>query len=135
VKQLIKEENIMNVTLGGWIEKEKQQSILKASLLHLLPSYHEGLPMSILESMSYGIPNLTSNVGGIPQVVRDGENGMMVDPGNINEMFEKIVFFLENDKLRKSYSENAYQMIQEHFSIEAYFIKWNQLYKELLKVN
>ena len=125
----------MNVTLGGWIEKEKQQSILKASLLHLLPSYHEGLPMSILESMSYGIPNLTSNVGGIPQVVRDGENGMMVDPGNINEMFEKIVFFLENDKLRKSYSENAYQMIQEHFSIEAYFIKWNQLYKELLKVN
>lgn len=91
--------------------------------------------MSILESMSYGIPNLTSNVGGIPQVVRDGENGMMVDPGNINEMFEKIVFFLENDKLRKSYSENAYQMIQEHFSIEAYFIKWNQLYKELLKVN
>lgn len=132
VTQQIKEENITNVCLGGWIEKEMQESILKASLLHLLPSYHEGLPMSILESMSYGVPNLTSNVGGIPQVLCDGVNGMMVNPGNIDEMFEKLVLFLENDKLRKNYSENAYQMIQENFSIDAYFIKWNQLYKELL---
>lgn len=135
VTQQIKEENIANVCLGGWIEKEKQQSILKASLLHLLPSYHEGLPMSILESMSYGVPNLTSNVGGIPQVLHDGVNGMMVNPGNIDEMFEKLVLFLENDKLRKNYSENAYQMIQENFSIDAYFMKWNQLYKALLEAN
>lgn len=135
IMQQIKKEKITNVYLGGWVEKNEQQAILKTSLLHLLPSYQEGLPMSILESMSYGVPNLTSNVGGIPQVLRDGENGMMVDPGNVDCMVEKLIFFLENDNLRTSYSKNAYHMIQNKFSIDSYFIKWNQIYEMMIEEN
>lgn len=133
VKQLIREEEIVNVSLGGWIEKEEQEVVLKASLLHLLPSYQEGLPMSILESMSYGIPNLTSNVGGIPQVLRDGENGLMVDPGDSESLFEKLFIFLQNEEIRKIYSQNAYQMIETNFSIDSYFVKWNHFYTNIFE--
>lgn len=135
IEQQIKAENITNVYLGGWISKEEQKKIMKKSVLHLLPSYQEGLPMSILETMSYGVPNLTTNVGGIPQVLRDGENGMVVKPGDIDAMFEKLSMFLEDEEFRIKCSLESFKTIKTHFSIVPYFEKWNQLYEDIMIIN
>lgn len=108
---------------------------MKKSVLHLLPSYQEGLPMSILETMSYGVPNLTTNVGGIPQVLRDGENGMVVKPGDIDAMFEKLSMFLEDEEFRIKCSLESFKTIKTHFSIVPYFEKWNQLYEDIMIIN
>lgn len=135
IGEQIAKQFITNVHIGGWIDKIEQKEVMKTSVLHLLPSYQEGLPMSILETMSYGIPNLTSNVGGIPQVIEDGKNGMMVDPGDVETMFERLSIFLKNEEIRSNYSKEAYQMIQNKFSIEIYFEKWNQYYNDLMKLD
>lgn len=131
VAKQIKKRGIKNVYLGGWIVKSEQEEVIRSSLLHLLPSYQEGLPMSILETMSFGIPNLTTTVGGIPQVVKDGQSGMTTNPGDIDEMFGNLSKFLESKEIRECYSKEAYRTINSDFSIDAYFKKWNKFYGHL----
>lgn len=127
----IKKKEIKNIYLGGWVTKSDQEEIIRGSLLHLLPSYQEGLPMSILETMSFGIPNLSTTVGGIPQVVKDGENSMATNPGDIDAMFKRLSYFLENKDVREFYSTEAYKTIKSEFSLVSYFKKWNEFYKNL----
>lgn len=127
----IQEKNIKNVSLGGWITLEEQSSVLENAILHFLPSYFEGLPMSILETMGAGIPNLTTKVGGIPEAIQSGENGLLVAPGDLNGMFEKLLFFLSTPAFQKSLSQEARNTIQKDFSIKTYHEKWGLLYKNL----
>lgn len=131
IEKQIKKKEIKNVYLGGWVTKSDQEEIIRGSLLHLLPSYQEGLPMSILETMSFGIPNLTTTVGGIPQVVKDGENSMATNPGDMDAMFKRLSHFLKNRDVREFYSTEAYKTIKSDFSLVSYFKKWNELYKNL----
>lgn len=131
IEKQIKKRGINNVYLGGWIINGEQEEVIKGSLLHLLPSYHEGLPMSILETMSFGIPNLTTTVGGIPQVVKDGENSMATNPGDIDAMFKRLSHFLESRIVREFYSTEAYKTIKSDFSLVSYFKRWNEFYKNL----
>ncbi|MBC2370367.1 glycosyltransferase family 4 protein [Listeria booriae] len=133
VQQKIEKLELKNVQLGGWLTKEEQSSIFKSTLLHLLPSYQEGLPMAILESMSFGIPNMASTVGGIPEVVIDQENGMLIEAGRVNEMEEKLLEFLNDKGVRNTYSQAARNKIEQEFAIDPYFYKWVLLYDNLEK--
>ncbi|MCF0062685.1 glycosyltransferase family 4 protein [Dyadobacter chenwenxiniae] len=66
----------------GWVDGELKQQLLNACDVLILPSYNEGLPIAILEAMSYGKAILSTNVGGIPEVVKDGVNGYVITPGD-----------------------------------------------------
>lgn len=131
VHTIIENQKMTNVKLGGWIEGSKKQGILEDIMLHLLPSYSEGMPMSILETMGHGIPNIASSVGGIPKVITSGENGYLVQPGDIESIETYVIEMIENkDKLNRM-SKESYQTIKRNFSIETYHKKWNDLYKKL----
>lgn len=132
VHKIIENQKITNVKIGGWIEGSKKQGILEDIKLHLLPSYSEGMPMSILETMGYGIPNITTCVGGIPKVITSGENGYLVHPGDIDSIEKLIIEVIENKEKMNRMSEESYQTIKRQFSIKAYHIKWNNLYKKIL---
>lgn len=97
----IKEKTIGNVVLGGWVKDAQKEKIMQDAVLHALPSYHEGLPMAILETMSYGIPNISTNVGGIPQVIKDNENGLLIEAGDTEQLESKIIGFLANESQRE----------------------------------
>ncbi|EUJ31350.1 glycosytransferase [Listeria floridensis FSL S10-1187] len=131
VAEQIEAEQIDNVLLGGWISKVEQAEVMQHAALHFLPSYHEGLPMAILETMAAGVPNLATNVGGISEAVQHGENGMIVEPGNIEAMVLELERFLLDEKMRKRYSKNARLMIENEFSFERYFKSWADFYPEL----
>lgn len=133
VEEEIKQKQLHNVRVGGWVTAEMKVEVMRETLLHLLPSYQEGLPMAILETMAEGIPNLATNVGGIPQVLQDEQNGYMIQPADVPAMTTKLTAFLTNETKRKELSEAAFQMIQKNFSIDNYFTKWNQFYASLSK--
>lgn len=129
VKQEITRNQLTNVEIGGWISGAEKEKILNECRLHLLPSYQEGMPMAILETMAHGIPNVSSTVGGIPKVIESGINGLLIEAGNIEELEKAILLLLEDNVVNSQISGASYQTIQKHFSIENYHKKWSELYK------
>ena len=116
----------------GWIEAEQKIKFYNNSCINVLPSYHEGLPMSILETMSYGIPNVTTNVASIPEVVFDGKNGYLIEPGDVTALAEKLKDLILNDEKRSVFSYNAHELISNEFSLETHLEKLKEMYKKLV---
>lgn len=131
LKGIVKEKRLENVNIEDWLDDYEQ--LLQESAIHLLPSYHEGLPLSVLETMSYGIPNIASNVGGLSEVIQDGVNGFLIEPGDIVGMQEIITILLSDSQLRKDISVKSRQTITENFSLSVYFDKWLKIYEQLGK--
>ncbi|EMG28811.1 glycosyltransferase [Listeria fleischmannii] len=132
MKKRIEEEQIENVTIGGWVTDKEE--IMKDAVLHFLPSYHEGLPMAILETMAAGIPNMASTVGGISQLVKSKENGMLIEAGNIEMMVSELEQYLSNEDSRAILSENARKTVIEKFSMDSYNSTWYKEYQMLEKI-
>ncbi|EIA20030.1 glycosyltransferase family 4 protein [Listeria fleischmannii] len=128
VTATIQKLGLKNVTLGGWISKKEQEAILKNTLLHFLPSYHEGLPMAILETMASGIPNLSTNVGDIRDAIIHGENGILTAPGDVHEMTKQLTKLLNDPLLLEKYAVCAREKIIRDFSIENYHTNWSAFY-------
>jgi glycosyltransferase involved in cell wall biosynthesis len=107
--------------------------LMRKSKIFVLPSRWEGLPMVILEVMALGMPAVATKVGGIPEVIEDGKDGILVEPENPEELSNAIIRLLDNKELRSLISSNAYEKIKEEYSIEKYTKTLLSLYKELVK--
>ncbi|MBC2240566.1 glycosyltransferase family 4 protein [Listeria booriae] len=128
VSTKLEELHLENVILGGWVDAATKETILENAVLHILPSYHEGLPMAILETMAYGIPNLSTAVGGIPQAIQHAKNGILIEAGNTAKLEAEIIQFLGDKTMRKQYSEAAFTTIKNRFSMKQYQQKWEKCY-------
>lgn len=82
------------VKFEGWVSGDKKIELLNWADVYILPSFNEGLPISILEAMSYKMPIISTPVGGIPEVV-DETNGMLVTPGAEEEIFSAMMHYVE----------------------------------------
>lgn len=121
-----------NVEVLGWINNEKKFEILKKTLIYLLPSYNEGMPMSIIEAMSYGIPAVTSDVGGIPRLIKHGENGYLIKPGDIEALKKYLFKLISNEALRQKFSEQTYLRAKSLFDINENAKQLVNIYNSLL---
>ena len=84
-----------------------------------LPSYNEGMPMSILDAMGYAMPIVSTNVGGIGRIVKNGINGYCIEAGNIEAMSNTLIDILsDRDKLRR-YGIASYE-IAKKYSLDAH---------------
>lgn len=107
----IKEYGIENqVVFEGWVDKEKKRRLLNLADVYLLPSYIEGVPISILEAESYHKPVITTNVGGIPSIVKDQVSGLFVRPGNAHDIYSAMKKMSEDGTLRYHYGEAGYEI-------------------------
>lgn len=116
----------------GWIDKEKKKEIFKSIAINVLPSYNEGLPMTILETMAYGIPNIASDVASIPEIINENETGRLVKPGDIDKLSKDILDILTDINLRRNISSNSYRVITDKFSIDKNINKLKEIYLDLL---
>lgn len=129
IKEIIKTKKLSNVHLMGW--NNDPVSIFTGAGMHFLPSYHEGVPMAILESMSVGIPNLATDVGGIAEVITNESNGYLVNPGDVVQMSELIVKFFSDRNLREEMSVKAAKTIAQRYSIDSNFHRWDRIYEDI----
>lgn len=117
VKQLIKEYGIADIVIfEGWVSGDKKIELLNKSDAYILPSYKEGLPISILEAMSYGMPIISTPVGGIPEIVSNGENGYLVEPSNKEDIYKAIISLLNDSDLRNRMGSVSLSRVGEHLS-------------------
>ena len=133
IKKLIKEQGVSgNIEFPGWVRNAKKDTELRAADLFFLPSYNEGMPMSILDAMGYGLPIISTNVGGIPKIVHDGKNGTCCEPGNINEFAESIIGFLADDKKRMQAAKVSIDIVKSNYSLEAHLELLENTYRSLI---
>jgi len=95
------------VEVLSWVDPEQRDALLAASHVFVLPSRNEGLPMSLLEAMGWGLAVITTPVGGIPEVVTDGINGLLVSPGNVDELATAMRSLVENQTFRQELGVQA----------------------------
>lgn len=132
VTQIISKYGLSDiVSFEGWVSGDKKIELLNKVDAYILPSYHEGLPISILEAMSYSLPIISTNVGGIPEILKNGENGFIMSPGDKDAMYRAILELMNNEKLRMDMGKASYSKVQEHMPS---FVErqLNDLYRSLL---
>jgi glycosyltransferase involved in cell wall biosynthesis len=117
--------------LPGWVNGKDKDDLLRQSDVFVLPSYYEGLPLGVLEAMASGVPVIATPVGGIPDVIRDGVNGLLVDPGQPEPLARAIVTMLTDDALRTRLREAAHSDVRKRYSTEAVIEDLETLYREL----
>jgi glycosyltransferase involved in cell wall biosynthesis len=98
----------------GWVTNEDKEMWLQKASVYILPSYHEGLPISILEAMSYGQAIISTKVGGIPEIVGTGENGILIESGNLAEIESAIDFIIEHPDCMKRYGAESIKKVKTH---------------------
>ena len=89
--------------------------------------------MSILEAMGYGLPIVTTNVGGIPQLVDEGKSGYMVEPGDINGFAKSILSLIGDDELIYNMGKEGLEKANEKYSLDKHLEKVGTLYKSVFR--
>lgn len=102
------------VECRGWVDRSDLPNLLNGATVFCLPSYNEGVPMAVLEAMSYALPVVTTPVGGIPDVITHQSNGILVPPGDHKSLGAELVRLLQNKNgLQQTLGEAARQTVQQ----------------------
>ncbi|MCD6089535.1 glycosyltransferase family 4 protein, partial [Candidatus Bathyarchaeota archaeon] len=135
IRMLIKSLNLEgNVTMLGFIPDEKLPELYASSRLFVMPSlYCESFGVTLLEAMASGRPVIASNVGGIPEVVKDGVTGLLFRRGDAEDLADKIIMVLSDRNLAHSLASNAKRLVKERYSWPAIANKMEDLYEKALK--
>ena len=131
VKQKLSAKYKDNVEFPGWIRNEQKKQYLREADLFLLPSYNEGMPMAILDAMGCGLPIVSTDVGGIPKIVRQGINGYLYKPGDSKSMACAIIEYLTDDEKRLKAGRESVDVIRESYSLQQNIDKLERVYTEV----
>ncbi len=119
------------VTFVGWVRGAEKERLLKTCSIYALPTYHEGMPMSVLEAMSYGMAVISTYTGGIPHIITDGKNGLLCQAGDREALKELLAQALSSHERRKELGMEARAVIAERFDVHGNLEKLTALYDRL----
>jgi glycosyltransferase involved in cell wall biosynthesis len=130
------EEKVRKAGLHGrfkFLGHQDDMDIFYKSLdVYINTSVHEGIPMSVLEAMSYGLPVVVPKVGGFPEIVEEGLSGYLIDDRDPSEFSDRCLGLLADQEKREQMAKAARQRVIDHFSREAMANQYYQLYQKLL---
>lgn len=120
-----------HVDIVGWIGPEERARQLQRAQIFCLPSHDEGLPMAMLEAMAAGKAIVVTPVGGIPEAVRHGENGLLVPPGDADALAAALQALLQDEALGLRLAQQARQTIEQRFATGVVLGAMSALYRQL----
>jgi len=134
------EEELKELVIKLGIEKEIEflgvrrdiEKLMKSTKLFVLPSRWEGLPLTILEAMSSGAGIIATKVGGIPEIIQNGKEGILISPEDSETLAGAIAELLKDRELRVKLGVNAYKKVKEKYSMEVYTKNIVEFYKSLI---
>ena len=132
IKKMVNELNIEKSVFFLGRQSNVYDFLNKADIF-LLPSIYEGMPMVLIEAMATGLPIIASNVGGIPDMIKNNESGLLIN-GTIDDIAKNTIKLIEDITLRKKIGENAYRAAAQ-FSVSRMGNKYSLLYKKLYEHN
>ncbi|SDN05418.1 glycosyltransferase family 4 protein [Bacillus sp. OK048] len=134
VKKLVAGKHLeKNIIIIGWADFEKKISLLSNVSTVVLPSYNEGLPMAILEGMACGKAIISTKVGAIPEVIKDGKNGILINPGDVDALAAALVKCCRNTVMISQMSISNMTKINEEYSTAIMHSKLMKFYNQLMR--
>lgn len=121
------------VSVLSWIDSAERERLLAQSDVFVLPSYNEGVPMSLLESMAAGMPAIVTPVGGIPDVLRHGVEGLMVEPKRVADLSAAMAKMITDDAERLALGKRAHERARA-FEVHAYARRLADIYQRIAPV-
>ena len=98
----------------------------------VLPSYTESFPITILEAMASGLPVVASNVGGIPEIISNNKDGILIEPGNPYQLTKSVLNILHDRQLASQIAINARNKVQQYFNSEKMASATKEFYYKVL---
>ena len=120
-----------SVTMTGYLRDPRR--VLQEFDLMVLPSYSEGLPNVVLESLMMEVPVISTAVGGVPDIIRDGEEGTLIPPGNPGTMAQAIIDFLNDPEKHKSMALKGKKIVEDRFDFKVRTLKLEKIYTEIME--
>lgn len=114
-------------------ERQDIPDLLNAMDIFVLSSVHEGLPLSIVEAMYMGVPVISTDTGGVSEIISNGVNGILVSPGDPDSLSDAIADLLNNSEKSRLLAKSAKDIVSSKFDPNIYINKLNSLYEEILK--
>jgi L-malate glycosyltransferase len=128
---LVSELNIDDkVNIIGYVPNADINNYLIESDIFILPSSADSFGIVFLEAMACGLPIIAAKAGGVPEVVKDGINGILVEPNDVESLKNAIIHLVENKSLRKSYGNNSLMVIKNQFTWNIAASKTLELYEK-----
>ena len=119
-----------NVVLAGY--RSDIPDILNAADIFVFPSFHEGLPVSALEAMACGLPLVCSKIRGNVDIVKDGNNGYLFNPTDVDMLADRLLALIDDKKSRKEMGMKNKEIVKA-FSLESVTEELRQIYRAVLK--
>ena len=135
VKKYIKNNELdEKIKLLGFLNSDQVKDYVRKARFIVVPSvWYENCPYSVLETLAMGKPIIGSNLGGIPELVKNNETGLIYKYDNINELTDKMKELLENKSKAEELGNTAKKTAKENFSKEAYYNKIIKIYEGVMK--
>jgi glycosyltransferase involved in cell wall biosynthesis len=124
VKDMAKEMGLQNnISFPGYINMQQKQAFAEICDIYICTNKIDNTPVSLTEFMQLGLPVVSVNIGGIPYMINDGVNGLLVNDDDDEAMFHKIVSLINNNELALSVIANAYNYVQQYDEVNV-MKKW-----------
>ena len=121
------------VRLLGWIEGEAKDRLLATSTVFALPSYVEGVPVCVLEAMTHGVPVVVSDVGGLPDIVADGVEGLMVAPGDVPALAAALRRLLDDPAAARAMGARGRERARREFEAPVVCDRLEHTYEQFIR--
>lgn len=133
IDELCREKKLdEKVAFIGVVTGKEKVELFQNAMIYILPSYGENLPFSLLEAMALGLPVVTTPVGAIPEIVKDGENGFLVEPGDVNAIASCVNRLLRDELLRRAMSDANQARIKADFMPDDSMRQIDMVYSRVL---
>ena len=116
----------------GWTKGEKLIEVYRLADIFVLPSYMEGLPNVILEAMASRLPIITTPVGNIPDIVKEGQTGIFVPPKDVIKLAQSLESLFLSDPTRKILGDNGFNVARETFKADIAAHKMREVFHGLV---
>ena len=122
------------VAFLGWVDQARVQRLLAEADVLVLPSYHEGLPLVILEALGAGTPVVATTVGAIPQFLRAGEDALLVTPGDRADLTDSLARLIRDPASRQRLGDAGRATYERIFSLDAFKRNLLAIYRARLRI-
>ncbi|TET63903.1 glycosyltransferase family 1 protein, partial [Candidatus Aerophobetes bacterium] len=134
LEEYVAEKEIANIEFSGYLGEEELKAMVRNSMFAVVPSeWYENCPYSVLEAFALGKPVIGSDIGGIPELIDDGINGLLFEPGNSQELSEKIAHLTSRPRLREQMGRNARKKVEEEYNPELFYGRLMEIYQRLIR--